>query len=53
MLAERAGMGRVTLRKVEGGDSGVMIGAEYFQRGYTHPKMKPGADAFPNRSGHL
>jgi hypothetical protein len=20
---------------------------------YTHPKMKPGTDAFPNRSGHL
>jgi transcriptional regulator with XRE-family HTH domain len=27
MLAERAGMGRVTLRKVENGDSGVTLGA--------------------------
>jgi transcriptional regulator with XRE-family HTH domain len=27
MLAERAGMGRVTLRKVESGDSGVTLGA--------------------------
>lgn len=27
MLAERAGMGRVTLRKVEKGESGVTIGA--------------------------
>src|SRR5690606_41817014 len=28
MLAERAGMGRVTLRKVENGDSGVTLGAD-------------------------
>lgn len=27
MLAERAGMGRVTLRKVESGDGGVTLGA--------------------------
>lgn len=27
MLAERAGMGRVTLRKIENGDSGVTLGA--------------------------
>jgi len=27
MLAERAGMSRITLRKVEGGDSGVTLGA--------------------------
>jgi transcriptional regulator with XRE-family HTH domain len=27
MLAERAGMGRVTLRKVENGDSGATLGA--------------------------
>ena len=24
-----------------------------FYEGYTHSKMKPGADAFPNRSGHI
>ena len=23
------------------------------ERVYTHPKIKPGADAFPNRSGHI
>ena len=28
-------------------------GKSKFWFGYTHPKMKPGADAFPNRSGHL